>query len=436
MTDGAHISRHGVDTVKIWLLMILLAVVSLPATALATSDPLALADEAARKNPGIEALRARSRALSALADSVGAWKDPMLGVEYVNAPVDSFRLDRSPMSGLQFSLQQTLPEWGWSKASREVAETHTQASRHATEEAQVQLKRAVEVLYWRLAQSDLLHRVTRSHLERTQELLGAVQAHYEVGRVGQNAVLRLGVLRDRLRDDLGDFELVDRQISAGLNEALSRPRRSEFETPSETLPLPVAGTSAQWLEVANEHRPRLQQIREEVRAEGQEAKLARIKTRPEVNVWAKYRVRTVDTPMDDGTDFVSLGVAVPIPWGSRKQGLGEEAAHHEAERAARARLDAAVNRIAAELEIAEATWTRAFEKARTYQESLIPAARATLQATLSDFSVGKADFVSLYESEVDLLMLEKAYVTAAVETHMQYAIARSISGSSTLEKSQ
>jgi len=395
--------------VKISLLMILITVVSLPATALAASDPLALADEAARKNPGIDALRARSAALSAIADSVGTWKDPMLGVEYVNAPVDSFRLDRSPMSGLQFSLQQTLPEWGWSKASREVAKPHTAASRHATVEAQVQLKRAVEILYWRLSQSDLLHRVTRSHLERTQELLGAVQVHYEVGRVGQNAVLRLGVLRDRLRDDLGDFELVDRQISAGLNEALSRPMRNE---------------------------PRLQQIREEVRAEGQEAKLARIKTRPEVNVWAKYRLRTVDTPMDDGTDFVSLGVAVPIPWGSRKRGLGEEAAHHEAERAARARLDAAVNHIAAELEIAEAAWSRAFDKASTYRETLIPAARATLQATLSDFSVGKADFASLYDSEVELLMLEKAYITAAVETHMQSATARSISGSSDLGESQ
>jgi outer membrane protein TolC len=173
-----------------------------------------------------------------------------------------------------------------------------------------------------------------------------------------------------------------------------------------------------------------------VRVEEQEAKLARIKTRPEVNVWAKYRLRTVNTPIDDGTDFVSIGVAVPIPWGSRKQGLGQEAAHHAAERAARARLDAAVDQIEAELQIAEAAWSRAFEKANTYQESLIPAARATLEITLSDFSVGKADFASLYESEVDLLMLEKAYITATIETHIQSATARSISGSSDLGESQ
>ena len=436
MTNAGYISRHGVDTVKFPIFLVLLTVALLPAVAHAISGPRELADEAVRENPGIEALRARTQALSAIARSVGTWKDPLVGIEYMNAPVDSFRLDRSPMSGLQFSLQQSLPEWGWSKASKAVAESRVEASRYATVEAQVQLKRAVEVLFWRLTQSDLLHRVTRSHLERTQELLDAVRVRYEVGGVGQNAVLRLGVLRDRLRDDLGDFERVDRQISAGLNGALSRPTRNDFDTPDQAVPLPVEGTAVQWLEVAQQHRPRLMQIREEVLVEEQEAKLARIKTRPEVNVWAKYRLRTVDTPADDGTDFVSIGVAVPIPWGSRKQGLGQEAAHHEAERAARARLDAAVDQIEAELHIAEAAWSRAFEKARTYGERLIPAARATLETTLSDFSVGKADFASLYESEVDLLMLENAYITATIETHIQSATARSVSGSSDLGESQ
>jgi cobalt-zinc-cadmium efflux system outer membrane protein len=419
---------------KLSILLILLAAVS--PSAQAAGDPLELADEAIRRNPGIEALRSRSQMLSEIAGSVGTWKDPVVGIEYTNAPVDSFRLDRSPMSGLQFSLQQNFPEWGWSKASKEVAESRVEASRYATEEAQLQLMRHVEELFWRLTQSDLLHRVTRSNLERTEELLDAVRMHYEVGRVGQNAVLRLGVLRDRLRDDLSDFQRADRQISAGLNGALARPVENRFDTPDEVLPLPVSGTAAQWLDAAMQDRPMLKQIREEVRVEVQEARLARIETRPDVNLWAKYRLRTVSTATDDGTDFVSVGMSVPIPWGSRKQGLGREAAHREAERGTRARLEAAVDRIESELHVAEAAWARAYEKATAYHESLIPSARATLEATMSDFSVGKADFASLYQSEVELLMLENAYITAAVETHMQSANARSISGSSNLGESK
>jgi len=416
------------------LLLVFIAVATPPARAVA--EPIALADEAVRLNPGIEALRARTEALSEIAGAAGAWKDPMVGIEYVNAPVDSFRLDRSPMTGLQFSLQQNIPEWGWRRASKDVARSQLEASRHATAEAQLQLRYTVERLYWRLALSGQLRRVTRAHLERTQELLDAVRFQYEVGRVGQNAVLRLGVLRDRLKDDLKDFDRIDRQLEAGLNGALSRPTRAPLDTPGQADPLPVDGSAPEWLDVAREHRPRLRQIREEVRVEEQGAKLARIETRPDLNVWAKYRLRTIDTTLDDGTDFVSIGLAVPIPWGSRKQGLAREAAHHAAERGARARLDAAVDEIEAELHGVEAAWSRAFEKATSYRDALIPSARATLEITLSDFSVGKADFGSLYESEVDLLMLENALIAATIETHVQSATARSISGDSGERRSQ
>jgi len=428
------VSRPGGAAVAASLLLVLLAAAWSPARAAA--DPIALADEAVRMNPGIESLRARTEALSAIAEAAGSWKDPVVGIEYVNAPVDSFRLDRSPMSGLQFSLQQNLPEWGWSRASKDVAGAQLEASRHATADAQLQLRHTVERLYWELALSGQLHRVTREHLERTQELLDAVQLQYEVGRVGQNAVLRLGVLGDRLRQDLEDFDRVDRQITAGLNRALSRPAQTRFETPARTEPKPVAGTASQWLDLAREQRPNLKRIREEVRVEEQSARLARIEARPDLNVWAKYRLRTIDTPADTGTDFVSIGLAVPIPWGSRKQALAREAAHHAAGRGARARLDAAVDEIEAELHSVEAAWSRAFEKATAYHASLIPAARATLESTMSDFSVGKAGFASLYESEVDLLMLESAYITASIETHIRSSAARSISGRSDEGESQ
>jgi outer membrane protein TolC len=419
-----------VITVKVFFFLAFL--ISSTAPTLAADDPRELADEAVRVNPGIEALTARTRALSERAKAAGTWEDPRIGIAYVNAPVDSFRLDRAPMSGLQFSLQQNLPEWGWSKASKEVAASRVKVSRHTVTEAKVQLKKAVEVSFWKLALSDLLSDVTRAHLGRTQDLLDAIRAHYEVGTVGQSAILRLSILRDRLQDDLSDFQRIDREISAGLNRALSRPAGSSFAPPKQAAALPVGGAAAQWLELAHQHRPSLKRIREEVRGEQQEAKLARIKTRPDVNVWAKYRLRTIDTPLDDGTDFVSIGLSVPITWGSRKKGLSEQAAHLEAESGARARLGAAIDQIESELHIVEAAWARAYEKATTYGETLIPLARTTLKTTQSDFSVGTADFTSLYESEVELLMLEKEYLTAAIETHIQSAIARSVTGSMNL----
>ncbi len=414
---------------KIWAATLILM---FPITAFAVDDPEILSDEALRANPGLEAMRARSQELSELAEVAGTWKDPMVGLEYMNVPVDSLKLDESPMSGVQFKIEQKLPELGWSKASREVADLQVRVSEHETAEAELQLRRNVEVLFWRLTHSNLLKGVTEEHLNRTQELLRAVRARYEVGKAGQNSVLRLTVLRDRLQDDIGDYDRAERIISAGLSRVLARPAGSQFATSSEIDPVAVVGAPSHWFEEAKENRPELARLRERINVRHRSAELAGITTRPEVNVWLKYRVRDVDTALDDGTDFVSAGVSVPIPWGSRKRGLGRQAAHLQGERGAQAQLAAMLDTIESESISIHSSWTRAFEKASRYRDSILPSSHATLETTLSDFSVGNADFASLYESEVELLILEKAYLTAAIETRLQRAAARATVGTSSL----
>ena len=420
-----RIRRRGPVMNALWLAFTL-AFCSSPAAAI--DDPISLAAEAASANPGIEALRAQTQALSELVGAAGTWSDPVVGLEYMNAPVDSFRLDRAPMSGLQFMIEQNLPEWGRSDASIAVADSRVDASREAVREAQLQLRRSVEVLYWQLTLVDLLEVVTNSHLEHTKQLVSSLQVRYEVGKIGQTAILRLGILRDRLQDELGDFEWARRRSTAGLNAALSRSSSSRFDCPKEVSPLAVAGSAVEWLAAARDQRPELQRIREETDTERKEAVLARIEARPDLKVWAKYRVRTIDTVSDSGRDFVSLGLSVPIPWGSRKRDLAREASHLAKARGSQARLAAKVEGIEAELAAIEARWIRAFEKAAVYRDRLIPAAQTTLDTALSDLSVGKADFSSLHESQIDLLILEKAYLSAAIETHIQSARMRGVTG--------
>ncbi len=115
-----------------------------------------LVDEAIARNPSLEAMRDRTRELSELAEISNTWPDPHLSLEYLNAPVDSFSIGDHPMGGVQFKLQQRLPEWGWTRATKAVADHGVERSRHARAEAEVQLRRSVETLYWNLALSRLL----------------------------------------------------------------------------------------------------------------------------------------------------------------------------------------------------------------------------------------------------------------------------------------
>jgi outer membrane protein TolC len=405
---------------------ILLAALASPATAL--EDPAALAEAALAANPALEARRARTAELAHLASASGTWSDPVLGVSYMNAPVDSFALDEHPMSALQIRAQQTLPPWGWSRMREEVAESRTFESEHALAEAESQLRGQVVVLYWKLALSRQLEEVTRDHVARTEELLRAVRARYETGFAGQHEILRLQVLRDRLKDDLEDFTRADRELGAALSRTLSRPADSAFDTPQEIEPLNVRGTPSDWLMLARESRPELRRLAESIRSDEAGAALARIERIPDVTVWMAYRVRQVDTPMDDGTDQVSAGVSVPIPWGSWKRSRAGQAARLEGARGGRARLAAEIDRIESELEAIHARWSRAFQQAVAYRDGLTPAAVGALEASFSDYTVGKADFATLFEAEVELLNLERTERSAAVRTHIERALAESTIG--------
>jgi outer membrane protein TolC len=394
-----------------------------------------LVDEALTSNPSLTAMRDRTRELGELARISNAWQDPRLSVEYSNAPVDTFAISDHPMGGVRFRLQQRLPEWGWSRAVKDVATHDVERSRHVRAEAELQLGRSVETLYWKLALSRQLERVTRNHLDRTLELIRVVQARYEVAATGQYALLRLYVLRDRLRDDLGDFERADVELSAGLARALSRSPDARFETPAEVEAIQAQGDVDAWIASARQHRPALSAIREEIKRAEKAARLSRVSSRPEVDVWVEYRLRTVQTPTDDGTDFFSAGITIPIPWGSRKRGRGGAAAQLAARDGASARLASSLDEIEAELTRVEASWQRAARKAETYRDQLIPGAVAALETTLHDFAVGKAEFATLYEAQVDLLELERSYLLATIDTHLQRAAARALVGLPDLEGS-
>jgi outer membrane protein TolC len=400
---------------------LLLALLATPARAVDDVD--ALAEEALAANPGLEALRARIAELDALAGAAGTWSDPVVGIDYLNAPVDSFSLRDHPMSGLQFRLQQTLPPWGWSRLREEVAESRMLASEHALAEARSQLRRRVCELYWELGLSRRLEAVTREHVARTEELLESVRARYETGRAGQNQVLRLQVLRDRLRDDLGDFVRADRVLSAALARTLSRERGGAFATPLTLEPRPVHGSVSDWLALARQERPELKRLDESIRTAEKAEELAKVDGRPDVTVWLGYRLRTIESALDDGTDQMSAGVSIPIPWGSARRSRAEQVAQAQAARAGRARRAAELDRIESELAAIHASWTRAFEQAVEYRDRLTPQARASLQASFSDYTVGQADFATLFDAQVTLLDLERTLVSAAAQTHIQAAAA-------------
>ncbi len=390
------------------------------------ADAWALAERAVRASPALEGLQARAASLHHRARVAGAWSDPVLSVELSNAPVTSLSLGDHPMSGTQLRLQQHLPPPGRSRLLRSVGEGRAEVADEATAEAALRLRAHVVRSWWELTRIRGLRRLTDAHLARSEELLASVRVRFETGGVGQYAVVRLEVLRDRLRDDLGDFERADTELVSALTAALASDEET-FETPAEIPALPPPPPQA-WTEVARAHRPALRRWTHERRAAEQGARLARVDAFRGVTLWAGYRVRTIDTPQDAGVDFASLGVGVPLPLSSVRRSRGErEAALSEAVSAS-AHEQALLDAVDADMQAILARWRRASDKVALYDDTLIPSATAALQLARADFAVGRADFASVFDTEVELVDLERSRLQAAVQTHLQQAEALAVLG--------
>jgi len=407
-----------------------LIVISLATSASASDVPSTLVDEALSANPGIEAMQARVRELDQLAEVADLWPDPMAAVEYSNVPTTSWSLDDHPMAGLQLKAQQTIPFPGVTGLRGQLAESRVEVAEASLDEARLQLARAVEVAWWRLSLVRQLREVTARHVQLTEDLVAAVRARYETGATGQHALVRLELLRDELRDSLLDYERQEIQLTASLDAALHREGVSTFETPTDSAsaPLSESATPDSWVRLAGEARPALNELEANERSADLGARLARRDALPDLTVWAGYRVRTVTTDTDPGRDLASIGLSVPLSVQSARVGRGAEAAALEAASRARSQHEALTDRIRAELRAAHAAWSRAEQKADTFATELLPAAQQALDTTLSDYRVGKADFASLYQAEVQLLTLERARLAAVVETHVQHAAVRAITG--------
>lgn len=415
-------------------LSVFIGIVLAAAAARAADDPSDLVVEALAANPGVAAMEARVRELDRLAEVADLWPDPMAAVEYSNVPTTSWGLGDHPMAGLQLKAQQTVPFPGVLQLRAEVAEARSEGAEASVGEARLQLARAVETAWWRLTLVRQLRVVTEHHVQLTEELVAAVRARYETGATGQHALVRLELLRDDLRDSLLDHDRQEIQLAASLDAALHRGAGAGFDTPRES-PIearPAGATVEGWAQLAAEQRPAFAELDAAEHGAELSASLARRDALPDLTVWAGYRVRTASNETDPGTDLASIGLSVPLTVQSNRAGRGAEAAALEAATRARHQRAALSDQIRADLSAALAAWSRAEQKAGTYAIALLPAAQQALDTTLADYRVGKADFASLYQAEVQLLTLERARLAAVVETHLQLAAVRAITGDALL----
>lgn len=381
-----------------------------------------LAQQAVERNQGVHELNARIAALAEKSRAVKVFKDPVIGISYVNYPWDTWSLGETPMTGIQLRVEQEFPLPGKNQIRQAVVEAELKAREWEREELKIQLRGLVKENYFHLTLIRQLKGITEQHIILVRQLLDVVQARYESGKANQHDVLRLELLQDKLSDDVNDFTFQEREIMATINASLHRDVTINIVTPDMLSTLKPSATLSKLIEQARETRPLLSQLREMSEMKKRASRQAVFERYPDVKVWSGYTYRE-ESGMDDGTDFLSFGVSLALPFDFTKRFKAIEQQYTYESLSFDRKYELAVDMISSELEKSLAKWERSIQKYETYYSKLVPDAKKTLEATFTAYQTDRVDFASLYQAELQLLDFEReVLISSATSVMMQVKI--------------
>jgi outer membrane protein TolC len=170
-----------------------------------------------------------------------------------------------------------------------------------------------------------------------------------------------------------------------------------------------------------EIHPRLRELASRIEEAERQRRVAELEGYPDFDLGFGYRIRErVEGDLVDGDDFLFAGVTVRLPINRKKwrERVAEQAAlvrrSKAGYRAARARLRDATRAAFADLNRADAQVT-------LLESGLVPQARQSLESNRSGYEVGKVDFLSLVDSQVNLFEAELRLVRAVADRRTAFA---------------
>ena len=404
----------------LWLLSTLAAAPALAAElSMTEAVELALAN-----NPGLAAANAATQASRHIPPQAGSLPDPVISLQAMNLPVDSFSTTQENMTQMQLGVSQKLPFPGKLALRERSASLAALASGHDEAEARLQLARSVRGSWWSLFYLERANVIVGRNQELLRQFIRIAESKYKLGK---------GLQQDVLLAQLELSKLLDRQLQlsgtiqrekARLNALLGRASDTPLELP-ETTPkmLPETPPETELLAEALASRPWLAGQRATIEAAEAEVELAGMGHYPDFTVAAAYGFRQGINPVnrqsrpDLATAMLSFNV--PLFADSKQKRLLDQ---RKAERLkAGYRLEDMRHAVEVEVSQALADYTRSAKQARLFEEGIIPQASQTVASMLAGYQVGKVDFLNLVNAQITLYNYETLYWRSLTEANQALA---------------
>jgi outer membrane protein TolC len=389
-------------------------------SALALEDAVAMA---VAGNPGLAEMQARADAMAAIPSQAGALPDPMVSLNALNFPTDTFNRDQEPMTQLQIGIEQSLPYPGKRGLKRQAAEFEAGAAASHVDETRLRLVHQVKQTWWQVYYLDRALEILSRNQDLLRQFVQIAQTKYKVGEGLQQEVLLAQVELSKLFDRQIELQGLRGQQVARLNALLDRQANTPLALP-EQVDAELAGVlpESRLYARAGAARPLLEQKRQEVEAARTRRDFARRDRYPDFKLGAAYGFRDGDNP--DGSsraDFATLRLAMSLPlYAGRKQDKALEQRSSEFLKKQYALQDE-VGKVQAEISSALADYRRASEQVKLFKTGIIPQARQSVASMFSGYQVNKVDFLNLVRAQITLYSYETQYWKALSEANQALA---------------
>ena len=397
------------------MVAILLCVVCRPAyaqnpAAYDTPTALRLDDlvrEALRNNPMLRADRLSAEALRMRKRQATALPDPFATVSYQPFPVFTARgFQRS-----QWRIEQDVPFPGKRGLRGKIADYAAEAGGYDADTFAGDLVLGVSQAYYELYRTQEQQRLIEAFREQLSVFVTSATTRYEVGEGTQQDILKAQLERNTL-ERLG-LDLAQRKRSAAetLARLLGRPDATGLRDKTVRVERPEAQPLvAEAKNRALVQRAEVHALETEVQRAQSQIALARKAFLPDFTFGLTYfDIGASDlTPTMTGRDALAMQVMVKIPlWQGKLRSNLEEARLRRREKEARLQdlqteIQAQTSDLVSRLAIEQRTLI-------LYEETLLPQAQTTLEASLSAYTTGETDFLNLLDAERMLFNLRMGY---------------------------
>jgi len=375
-------------------------------------------------NPGLAAQGAHVQSVRAIAPQVGSLPDPVLSLNALNLPVDSFSMAQENMTQLQVGISQAIPFPGKLSLRASVADILADAAMLDEHEFRQQLSSRVKANWWNLFYIDRAVDTVERNKQLLRQLIRIAETKYKVGKGLQQDVLLAQLELSKLLNVGINLKAARKKEMAGLNALLNRPAFESIALPvnvDESLPDLVAESELASQAVFS--RPFLIRKGKQIESAQTQVELAEKDYYPDFNLGAAYGLRSGINPVNNRSrpDFASVKLSMTLPFFTgTKQDHQLDQRKAELVRSEFSYQDAKAV-VLAELSQALADYEKAREQGLLFKTGIIPQAHQTVASMLAAYQVNKVDFLNLVRAQITLYNYETQYWKSLAEANQSLA---------------